>query len=408
MQKVNDGISFDTIVVWLCLASIACFIKIVPGLYLHDVILAGYCFTVLLARNLKIDAVKNRYLTMLALYVYFPLLLSVLINLIKDGGFKQSLSFFYYVWNVSIFILYAIALDRLKPVIWRSNVYYVLLFVAAPVILSEIMLFVPKVAAIAKGLYRLDQVGVYGRFGGVYGTALAGFAMHSFTVLFFALFLYQIRMIRFLPMFVFSLVGLLGVILSGIRAGLIVLLSLYVLLFLFRGFNLLGVKVLASMVVTIFLLLALVHVHNQNLFDYIVKRYSVERMLVDISVSDEGRQKGNLHNFKRALNRNLDFLGLYPKTILGGNSQLKHDMPYLDIVFKHGIIVATVALVFLLYFFVRFGLYNAHDQSQLLLVCLIFASFVFSFKANSVFHNIFMFTSIYLVTYLRKPIEQVG
>ena len=82
-------------------------------------------------------------------------------------------------------------------------------------------------------------------------------------------------------------------------------------------------------------------------------------------------------------------------------------MLYLDIVFKHGPLALASLLSFFVYFGIKSGVFLDRSKASMMIACLMFVALVFSLKANSVFHNIFMFTCIYMITYFNQSELQV-
>ena len=349
-------------------------IKLTQGLYLFDIVVFASVIVSFPRVMIKRD---SAFAIVAGVFVSF---LSIMLN-----PELVSFSSFYVPWNIFIFLSYQAFLGSQKDIVTKLNYDLVVLFLMLPIVVSCFMFLSPALEVLVTNFYDLSIYPAFGRYGGAFGKDVNALGLISSVLILFVLVLLKFDAVSRIVVALAFFFCLFGVILSGMRSGLLVLLGT---LILFNWKLKLVEKkhvILGSIATIFFFLAAFWYIFDSDLVSYISSRFSMTNLVRDFSA---GRDGGNLRVAIDYFYRTLDNVEITAyKALFGIDSSLNYvDNLYVFLFVKHGIIALLVFSLILAYFMI-----NTLLISNYFLLALIVFSAILSIKGIFVLSNTYMF-----------------
>ena len=386
VKLINSKQTIEKFFIYSIFLFIGLNVKFFSGFYLYNVLIVVF---LVFFNKIKID--KNLFINIA--FVDFIILFTLLIQLLYVDNF--SLDSYYIFLNLVIFLTFIMFMKGINFRIINYNV--VLVFLALPVIFSIFMFHNNSIENYLLSFYNLGKYPAFGRYGGVFGEDVNALGIFSSLLLFLTLVLKRFKMINFLLALFVVMLSLYAVILSGMRAGLLVI---FVALLLFQiKLNILNFKYVLIAILGIILLVFNIYSINDNikeLVDYMINRFSIESLLQGVNINnDNGNLRVAIAYFDRTIeNKTIDIESM----LFGIDSNLNYvDNFYIFSFLKHGFVFILSALL-VLFLIIKQAIIR--NDYMVLLVVLI--SMVIALKGLFIINNYYMFTILFIINLWRN------
>lgn len=381
-------------IIYLFLISFAIQYKIFSGLYFIDFVLLVFLVFSVIRKKILI----NQKILSIILFLAFPAILSLFINIIFFRNNINTRSFFL-PYNSLLFLIYYTIFENMTANELNFNI--VLWILALPCIISILMFFSPTISKLALSIYHIEKFPAFGRFGGIYGRDVNTFGFYSTILLVMLIFLKQKNKIliqHFVPLltlFFFS------IIISGMRAGIISIFLSLILLSLKRP------KMLKKLcfyvfitVVLVLVLLSSIKILNPNLFYYFQERFSISYLIGDFTGVKSN--SGNLSQYLRYFNNVVDNANNKNNYFFGlDSSQDMVDSLYFDFFIKYGFSFWIFAFIALIYVYLKI---KKEDD----LIFIFYFSIIISLKGIFILNNSYLFLVALYLCVIRKSFFQAN
>lgn len=360
-------------------------LKIFQGLYIYNLLIIIY----LLFNYNKISFYKN-VIIFIAIYIT-----SLCVPLIVQIFYidEYNISSFYIIFNIFIFISFISFLSLIKDININYNI--VLFFLSLPIFLSIIMFINKPFENLMLNFYHIHRYPAFGRYGGVFGSDVNAFGLYNSIIIFFLLILKRYYLINRIFVSIVGFISLLGILLSGMRTGIIVL---FVLLMLFNWkLKLIKIKDISFMFILILATMFFMYQFNdfvKDIINYLIDRFSISHLINDFHSGDNG---GNLRQAIQYFNetvKNYSFNSI--NTFFGLDSTLNYvDNYYIFSFLKHGLL--NVITIFILFFLIIF-----QYKRNIFNIFVLLMTFLFAIKGIFIINNFYMLVILYSIFLWRK------
>jgi len=360
-------------------------LKIFQGLYIYNLLIIIY----LLFNYNKISFYKN-VIIFIAIYI-----ISLCVPLIVQIFYidEYNISSFYIIFNIFIFISFISFLSLIKDININYNI--VLFFLSLPIFLSIIMFINKPFENLMLNFYHIHRYPAFGRYGGVFGSDVNAFGLYNSIIIFFLLILKRYYLINRIFVSIVGFISLLGILLSGMRTGIIVL---FVLLMLFNWkLKLIKIKDISFMFILILATMFFMYQFNdfvKDIINYLIDRFSISHLINDFHSGDNG---GNLRQAIQYFNetvKNYSFNSI--NTFFGLDSTLNYvDNYYIFSFLKHGLL--NVITIFILFFLIIF-----QYKRNIFNIFVLLMTFLFAIKGIFIINNFYMLVILYSIFLWRK------
>jgi len=351
------------------------------GFYVHDLLIVVYIL-------LNFDRIKiNFQILILFFLLTFLSTFFIMLNIYKIDSVYGLMQSYYFTYNLFIFSLYLIFFKLSKHYLRLLNQNIILFFFCMPIIVSILMFFNKEIETIICSIYDIEKYPGLGRYAGIFGTDVNSFGFYSSMVFFLAIIMYKFSLVsRLFFVFIFCL-PIIGVVLSGMRMGILtVLFSLLLFQSKLRFFN---YNLLFYLVVyVVFSIMILYFTNKIYILEELYKRYSLNKILIDINPNAEGNLSMAINYLKSIIRH--EEINLY-NILIGINPSINYvDSLYIFLVIKYGLIFMMVILLI-----IAIAIFVLRKDYFLLLILTL--SILISIKGIFVLSNYFMFLIVFII-----------
>lgn len=298
-------------------------LQIVPGLYLVDLFL-------FLSLLLKRRPIFSRQF-LIVLLISLSYIIGCII-IIAKGSINTATFFIPYNISYLAFIIFVLANEQVK-----LNLFAISL----PCIISIAMFSVPVFESFLQTTFNISGSPRFGRYGGIFGRNVSALGFYASLVLLVGLLFYEdfskrVIYISFISAFA-------AIILSGTRVGLlliILLFPLYTIIFTKRLAFLIKISLVLGL--TTLAIFTLLYLYFTPIFEYVLFRFSIERLVVDFTTGNAT----TAYNLLRSTleNRDVNFFTLF----FGYGGDISYiDNIYINFVLQYGLVSLSVGVLIL-------------------------------------------------------------
>jgi len=339
----------NKILIYLIFIFIGFNLKIMKGIYIFDILILLF-----ISFNYKYLLINKNLIITFSLLLIMYLLTNLNQVFFNNWITLESIRVF---WVSICFIFFYIFFKNLysKEIVLNYNLIYFLLSV--PVILSVIMFFFPNIEKIILSFYGFHKYPAFGRYGGFFGSDVNTLGIYSSLILLLGMIFSKFNLVHKWILFSILVLAVFDIVLSGMRTGLIVFFGL---LFIFnKKLNILNYKYIFLSLILIITTLFFIYIINpdlQILIDYIIKRFSIYKLLTDFGLTDSSISGGNLHTAINYFYRILDGREInYYNFFLGIDYNLDYvDNFYIYLFIKNGLLTNIFYIGFLVFLIFQF------------------------------------------------------
>lgn len=365
---------------------IGLFLKIRLGLYAYDIVVFMFIVYLLMIHG-RINRGIFQYLLMLWLLIFVPALISFGYQLFV--GEEVSDMSYYLLYNSVILTCYIAFIGTTFRHI-ELNYNVIVLFLSIPIFLSLSMYFFPDISSFLQSLYSLTSRP--DRFGGLFGRDVNQLGYYSTLMIIFSCFLRARKQIGIL-FYLVVLISLFAIVISGMRTGFFLLIVLFVFFTLTTRFQMMRIKDVVVLGLTIVLCLILFDNIFQNEIHYLKERFSLE-LLYNQALG----KHGNVHIgtiYKKwfpIMFQNENIFSILFSLVPGWKSP---DSFILFLLANGGLLGV--------FSFIMFALFNvsvickAKIGNKPILFFVLFFNLIIGIKGNFMFNNVGMFLFVFIV-----------
>jgi hypothetical protein len=355
-------------------------IKLAAGIYLYNILI--FIYIIIEFKTIKIS---------LANWMSITLVLTIsIISIGMDSLYTEidGLENFIIPIKAIIFLSFIMFIDNIKNKNLNYNI--ILIFISMPIFLSILMFHNSDVSTEVLSFYGLEKYEGFGRFGGAFGKDVNSLGMYSSLTLIFAMILHRIKLARFSLALIIIILSLYAVVLSGMRAGLLVYFSMLIILNI--KLKIINYNYLFTLISVIMLYAYIYYLTNENsneLLNFIFDRYSLSVFLSDFDYSGDG---GNLNHMIKYFYLTLGDkkVDLY-QSLFGVDSGINFvDNFYVNVFLKHGLLFITTTLILVIYYIIKFLKTN-----NMILMYFFISTLIIAIKGTFIYGNYYMFLVLF-------------
>lgn len=362
------------------------FYPIVAGIYIHDVFIVICLFFYAIATK------KNRNISFESSHIYifivflWPFLIIALLDSLSSSTFNFNSYFlpFKVIWCA--LIVFSIHTFLSMGGASGKSLNIIVLTIILPIILSILMYFYSPIEQVLLSIYNKEKYPTAFRFGGVFGKDVNTLGMYSSLTIILSFILLSHKKIM-IGLVVLSL-SLTTIALSGMRTGILVLSFLMFMSIFIPSFRIGQRKKIIFTFTLIFMFILLVFINlSEPIQDVIIERFSVIKLISDVSYGESGNLTHASHYLKDTL-RGLESSWLTP--LIGYSS----DLMFVDNMFVFLFLKYGVFSVFLYIFMFLYLYFKIRDE---LVRFLLLFSIIVSLKGIFVLGNYYIYLCFFII-----------
>ncbi len=357
-------------------------IKIIEGMYAYIVLITMHI--ILKFKKIKFEA---KYFIITLCMVTFTALTIVAQSF---SNIEYSLESFNIIIKIFTLLVVFIYFQNINYTSINYNI--LLILISIQIFLSIAMFHSNAISDFLIDLYQIQKYPAIGRFGGTFGKDVNSLGMLGSLIMVLAIILRKTCLVKFSTSLLVILFCLYAIVLSGMRAGLIVTIGLMILLN--SKIDLINFKYIiyfiGLMAIFIYVISGFDGFMQINL-NYIIERFSLSTLLADFKISSgEGNLNHMIGYYKETIGENSLSFNNY---LYGLNSSLNYvDNFYTYAFLKHGIVF--VVLISIISMYILFKL--VMTKKYILLYLLLF-TVIIALKGTFVMGNFYIFLIIFAV-----------
>ncbi|MCG3733172.1 hypothetical protein [Vibrio cincinnatiensis] len=257
------------------------------GIYLHDVLLFFLLCIYLIFRQgggrVRISSIDINLFVLFLIPFFFSACYSSIFN-----SELELTSFFFTFKVVWLVIVFSSIKLTFNVSFFSSKMFYFILFsISLPLVVSLVMYLLPEIEILLLSFYGEEKYPNALRYGGVFGRDVNTLGMYASLMLLVSMIL-TVNRYFFLGVFVF-VISILSIALSGMRAGVLVIIFLLVASVFFSSIRVFSRARVALLLffLTCFVLVAFSQL-DHNLQVIILERFSLAKLFSDLTYGESG------------------------------------------------------------------------------------------------------------------------